>query len=200
MKLKRILIFVIFVIPYLMLGYGYYIHKNEIENIDNSKIIIINKDDFSLKLYSYKGELLKNYDITIGKNFGNKMEEGDKKTPEGVFNILSIENSSNWEFDFEDDNTGPIKGAYGPWFLRLNIPEHKGIGIHGTHNNNNNNTIGKKDSKGCIRMRNNDLLELKEEVTLNTTVVILPSSYDLLINNDTTNVIEKMYLKTINKP
>lgn len=194
MKFKDSLLFVVFIIPYFLLIYGYYYHKKEIDKIENTKMIIINKDDYTLKLYSYKGELLNEYKVAVGKNYGNKNESGDNKTPEGIFIIQSIEDSKEWEFDFENDNLGPLKGAYGPWFIRLFTPGHKGIGIHGTLNDN---SLGTRDSHGCIRMNNDKLSELKSKISTNTVVAIMPSSFDLLVDKDTTGIIEKMYLNRL---
>jgi lipoprotein-anchoring transpeptidase ErfK/SrfK len=48
-------------------------------------------------------------------------------------------------------------------------PRLKGYGIHGTWDNN---SIGKAESAGCIRMRNEDVEELFMLVPENTPVVI----------------------------
>jgi|GEM_PF-900728 len=139
--------------------------------------IIVRKSEF--KLYLYKGDsLIKTYPVAIGKNPGDKREVGDCRTPEGDFYITSIEDSSSWVHDF-GDGKGPIKGAYGPWFLRLYTGADRtksgkaweGIGIHGTHNPA---SIGKMASEGCIRMRNEDIMELRERVKIGTPVKIEP--------------------------
>jgi len=139
--------------------------------------IIVRKSEF--KLYLYKGDcLIKTYPVAIGKNPGDKREVGDCRTPEGDFYIISIEDSSSWVHDF-GDGKGPIKGAYGPWFLRLYTGADRtksgkaweGIGIHGTHDPA---SIGKMASEGCIRMRNEDIVELKERVKVGTPVKIEP--------------------------
>jgi lipoprotein-anchoring transpeptidase ErfK/SrfK len=109
------------------------------------------------------------YPIATGQNTGDKQAVGDRRTPEGVFKIISIEPSETWAFDF-GDGQGPVTGAYGPWFLRFD-GKWDGIAIHGTHDDS---TIGRDDTHGCIRLRNADLLELKKMVTLNFPVVVLP--------------------------
>lgn len=126
--------------------------------------ILIKKSQF--KLYLLKGyDTLKVYPIAIGKNPGDKKKVGDWRTPEGCFYVIQIQDSREWVHDFPDDTLGPIKGAYGPYFIRLYTgPDatysHKswsGIGIHGTHDPS---SIGKRASEGCIRLKNQDLLEL----------------------------------------
>ncbi len=150
--------------------YGIYAQMKEL------KIVVV-KSEF--KLYLYEGtNLIKVYPVAIGKNPGDKQKIGDCRTPEGNFYIVSIEDSSKWVHDF-GDGKGPIKGAYGPWFLRLYTGKEctrskkswTGIAIHGTHDES---SIGKMASEGCIRMKNEDVVELKGMVKKGTTVIIEP--------------------------
>ncbi|MDE6272986.1 MAG: L,D-transpeptidase [Muribaculaceae bacterium] len=106
--------------------------------------------------------------VCVGKNKGQKKRAGDHKTPEGTFKITSIENSSGWDHDFRDGK-GKIKGAYGPWFFRLNTPQSKHIGIHGTCFPN---SVGTRSSDGCVRLRNSDLKNLKKHVKVGMKVII----------------------------
>jgi lipoprotein-anchoring transpeptidase ErfK/SrfK len=63
-----------------------------------------------------------------------------------------------------------IEKAYGPWFIRLKTG-WKGIGIHGTHAPS---SIGKNDTEGCIRLRNEELVELKNnQIKIGMPVVIV---------------------------
>jgi lipoprotein-anchoring transpeptidase ErfK/SrfK len=133
------------------------------------------KHDF--KLYLYQGDrLIKAYPIAIGRNSGDKSREGDMRTPEGHFYINQIQDSRTWTHDFKDGK-GRIAGAYGPWFLRLYTGADRttsgkgwtGVAIHGTHDPN---AIGTRASEGCIRMRNQDIEELKKMIEI--PVSILP--------------------------
>lgn len=98
------------------------------------------------------------FDIAVGKNKGQKQKAGDNKTPEGMFRIIQIQNAGYWTHDFRDGK-GEIKGAYGPWFIRLETG-WKGIGIHGTHDAA---SIGTNATEGCIRLANDDLRTLKDK-------------------------------------
>ena len=138
------------------------VHKaNKVLNNNNNKDlkdywIKINKGSYTLALY--KGdEIVKEYEIAVGKNPGDKQRKGDHRTPVGDFRIVSIEDASSWKHDF-GDGKGKIAGAYGPWFMRLDAGGWKGIGIHGTHDPD---SLGTMASEGCIRMDNGDLRELK---------------------------------------
>lgn len=112
------------------------------------------------------------FPICVGKNLGQKIKSGDHKTPEGKFTISKIQNSSSWKHDFKDGK-GLTKGAYGPWFFRLKTPMSNHIGIHGTCFPE---SIGKRESEGCIRLKNEDLYELYKFVYVGMTVVIRKDS------------------------
>ena len=163
------------IIPYVGL-YGVKCwYDQKVADIANARIIIVDKERMKLSLMDYNGEEVRSYGICCGKNYGNKQVIGDMKTPEGVFRISNIEDSSSWEHDFKDGN-GQIEGAYGPWFLRLEVPGHKGIGIHGTHKPE---SIGTRDTEGCIRLTNDDIKDLKSRVSPGMVVIVLPSYEDL---------------------
>lgn len=125
-------------------------------------------DKSAAKLYALKGkEPQDSYPVALGERSGDKRRVGDMRTPEGVFSVQQIQDSSYWKHDF-GDGKGPIEGAYGPWFIRLETG-WKGIGIHGTHDPS---TIGKRVTEGCIRLHNRNIEVLKEQVGIGTTVVI----------------------------
>ena len=98
----------------------------------------------------------------MGKNKGNKQKRGDMRTPESPtgkpFKITMIQDASTWRHNFHDGR-GNIK-AYGHWFLRLETPGHRGIGIHGS--TNNEHTVPGRASEGCIRLLDKDIITLKE--------------------------------------
>lgn len=199
-KLKKI----IFIVPLLMLiGVTYWYFK-ELKEIKNSNFIIINKANMTLSQYNYKGELLHQFKVATGKNFGDKKVKGDCKTPEGVFAIEEVVDASTWSHDFKDDDLGIITGAYGPYFIRLKVPGQKGIGIHGTHDNT---SLGKRASEGCIRLNNKDILLLVSNIKTNAVVVITPGIEDVAINsnprllNNTDKVnLEEKIIKTKETP
>lgn len=110
--------------------------------------------------------------ICAGTNYGNKQCRGDRRTPEGTFSISRIQNSTRWSHDFHDGN-GKIPHAYGPWFFRLKCHPWHAIGIHGTCFPE---SIGKRESEGCIRLNNDDLIRLREFVYIGMKVIILPDT------------------------
>lgn len=125
--------------------------------------IVVRKSRFELVLTTADGD--ERYAVAIGSNpdGGDKRAVGDCRTPEGRFRIESIEDSTEWEHE----------GArvYGPFFLRLSCPPWEGIGIHGT---DDDGLVGRRTTRGCIRMRNRDLACLVGKVRVGTRVTILP--------------------------
>lgn len=135
--------------------------------------ILVKKSAFTLYLLDEQNKVIRSYDCTIGKNPGQKEKRGDMKTPVGTFYVDEIDDASYWTHDFGDGN-GEIKGAYGPWFISLNTDDMSkgawgGIGIHGTHKPE---AMRIRDSEGCVRLRNENVVELKQYVRVGTKVSI----------------------------
>lgn len=135
--------------------------------------ILVKKSSFTLYLLDEQNKVIRSYDCTIGKNPGQKEKRGDMKTPVGTFYVDEIDDASYWTHDFGDGN-GEIKGAYGPWFISLNTDDMSkgawgGIGIHGTHKPE---AMRIRDSEGCVRLRNENVVELKQYVRVGTKVSI----------------------------
>ena len=171
---------VVIILPYIgaILLHNWY--TNKLEEYNKAALIIIDKQKMQLRVIGIDGETKATFGIACGKGFGNKLEKGDNRTPEGIFRIQDIQNSSGWKHDF-GDGAGEISGAYGPWFIRLCTDPHKGIGIHGTHAPN---SIGSRATEGCIRLKNEDILKLKEMVYCGLNVVVLPSEDDIKQNGN----------------
>lgn len=97
------------------------------------------------KLHLLNGNtVVKSYPVGIGRIL--------TQTPLGEYTIVNR----------EKDPGGP----YGAYWLGLSRPHY---GIHGT---NNPASVGKRVSHGCIRMNNQDVMDLQSRVTLGTRVTI----------------------------
>ncbi|HNX28235.1 MAG TPA: peptidoglycan-binding protein [Syntrophomonadaceae bacterium] len=101
--------------------------------------------------FSQNGQLPRTYKIGVGK----------KSTPTPL---------GNWSIVQKTMNPG---GPFGARWMRLSIP-WGGYGIHGT---NNPKSIGKAVSHGCIRMYNEDVIELYDLTPLGTPVNIFGKTY-----------------------
>lgn len=136
-------------------------------------LVRIDKNRMTLSLIQDSVEVMC-VPISCGRGFGPKQRENDMRTPEGIYKVVSFTDSRSWGHDFKD-GLGYIKQAYGPWFIRLS--SGNGIGIHGTHAPE---SMGLRASEGCIRLRNEDLLELKPKLRRGTVVEIVPDSFPLI--------------------
>lgn len=141
-----------------------------LDQADDAPFIVIDKQGFKLTLADAQGQPIREYGISCAVNYGPKKVRGDHKTPEGTFKINQLLNAKGLSHDFKDGK-GPVKDAYGPWFLRLDVPGFWDIGIHGTPFPE---SIGTRATEGCIRLRNEDILDLKQRVKVGTVVIILP--------------------------
>lgn len=136
---------------------------SEVVNKKNC-FILISKPEYRLYVCEVvDGDTVKrvHYPVCVGLGKGQKQRKGDMKTPEctaeNPFTITEIVDASKWTHDF-GDGRGSIL-SYGNWFMRLKTPGFSGIGIHGS--TNNESSVPGRGSEGCIRLRNNDLDELK---------------------------------------
>lgn len=113
-----------------------------------SIVAIIDKSEQKL-IVKENEEIVAEYSVSTGRNSGDKQKVGDCRTPEGEFYLSPPIDSSEWRYQ------GVL--AYGDYFFRVKGSDWKGIGLHGTKG-----SVGKPKSHGCIRMRNEELLEFKE--------------------------------------
>ena len=132
----------------------------------NKLYINISKQKRTLYVYEQRctgTALVAAYPCCLAVNKGNKERIGDHRTPESIdgnpFFISEISNSSSWKHDF-GDGRGNIP-AYGRWVMRLK-GDYPGtsIGIHGS--TGNHFSVPGRDSEGCIRLRDEDIIHLRE--------------------------------------
>ncbi|MBI5206953.1 MAG: L,D-transpeptidase family protein [Candidatus Firestonebacteria bacterium] len=119
-------------------------------SVDTRKNILI--------LYKEK-EIIKHYSVATGKN--------ETPSPIGIFTISSRIENPTWTLNGINIPGGDPKNALGPRWM--GFEEQKQYGIHGTIEPE---SIGKNVSQGCIRMNNNDVIELFKIIPLGTKVEI----------------------------
>lgn len=130
----------------------------------NNCFIVMSKKDYYLYVYEAQGVdtvMVARFDACFSLKKGQKEASGDMRTPhctiDDPFTITEIKDASTWEHDF-GDGRGPIK-SYGDYFLRLKTG-HSGIGIHGS--TNNVESVPGRASEGCIRLHDEDIVDLAE--------------------------------------
>ena len=144
-----------------------HLYKQDV-NRDNC-LIVISKREFRLYVYECGKDtaLVASFPVCYAKRPGPKTKEGDMSTPEcndlnDPIRISELNPASDWEHDF-GDGRGQIK-AYGDWFIRLKLTGalagNRSIGIHGS--TNNEASVPGRDSEGCIRLRDADIITLHD--------------------------------------
>lgn len=143
-----------------------------------SCFIVMSKKDYYLYVYEPQGSdtvLLARYDCAFSMKKGQKEQSGDMRTPhctlQAPFSIQEIVPAHSWMHDF-GDGRGSIR-SYGDYFLRLFTPGHKGIGIHGS--TNNRESVPGRASEGCIRLKDEDINDLRNRYAFVGMKVIIKS-------------------------
>lgn len=163
-----------------------------------TNLILIDPPSYKMRHYQ-KGQLLNEYDISLGQGQGAKALEGDKKTPVGMYFVIQ-------------KHTGVFDGPYAPYFggywMRINYPNTfdairgrsqnlissqqqediarkwsqrqptlertplgGGIGFHGW-NKEWDNSGPRRLSFGCIVMHIHDISKAYEHIPEGTMVVL----------------------------
>lgn len=147
-----------------------YISNISADSTDN--ILLVNKSRQALMVLKSPAPgavaVLDTFSITTGRIPGNKEQEGDMKTPEGIYTIIAQIPGRQ------------LPELYGPLALVLDYPnlvdrmqDRKGsnIWIHGR-----NEQIMDYQTKGCVSLDNSNILHLAQYITLEHTKVIILDS------------------------
>ena len=149
-----------------------------LDNYFAHHVIVIEKSTHKLYLFKSENdgpELIKTYQIASGKKAGNKMFQGDHRTPEGVYSMTQfIDHPTLLK------NNGDQGKIYGVGAFVLNYPspfdiidKKSGSGIW-LHSTNDETRIDKGlDSRGCVVATNTDLIELSQYIELARTPIVV---------------------------
>lgn len=145
---------------------------------DGEIYIVITKSSYELKVYDQDGWYA-TYPVVFGsKSLDDKMVEGDRKTPEGVYHIASKRPHEKWDkmmlidyptkADLDKFNQRKAKGL---------IPKGAkiggGIAIHGTWPHDDIAVdLYQNWTNGCIALKNEDVDELYDLLPVGTKVTI----------------------------
>ncbi len=192
---------------FIFLSAAYSLYANELMpaalmQLDNSfshHVIVAEKSTHQLHLFQNDNGLpkhVKTFQMATGKKSGDKIFQGDHRTPEGVYQMT--------EFLTHEDlikRHGKAGEIYGVGAFVMNYPnpmdraEGKtggGIWIHST---NDETRIDKGlDSRGCVVTANVDLIDLAKYIELNRTSVIVV--HDMTYLKKEAWTIEKEKLQT----
>jgi murein L,D-transpeptidase YafK len=145
---------------------------------NGTPVIIVDKSDYELRIYDEDGWFA-TYPVVFGnKNKGDKMMEGDRKTPEGSFTIIIKRPHEKWAKMMLLDYPTPadeakFKERKKKGLIPSNAKIGSGIGIHGTWLNDDKAIdLEQNWTNGCISLKRADIEELYHLIPLQTNVTI----------------------------
>ena len=144
-------------------------------NNKHEYFIIVDKNSMMVVLYDKFGRRKLNYKMACGRNYGHKRAKADCRTPEGFFLCQGKYDSTDWLYTNDWGVTSPVRGQFGPRFIRV-CPQ---IGIHGT---GARYSIGRRCSHGCIRIQNENILELFNYAKVGMPIIVNPGPNDINAN------------------
>jgi murein L,D-transpeptidase YafK len=153
------------------------------ESIERFQLaLFVQKSRQILGVYRY-GELVREYPIVIGSHpDGNKLYEGDLRTPEGLYRITHKRPHPRWLYFLELDYPNPqdvlrydrnLQEGRIPVIADRPLGIGNSIGIHGS-DRPAAQARGRNWTKGCIALTNEDIAALHDTVRLGTPVLIVP--------------------------
>lgn len=152
---------------------------------DQKHAIVV--DTQKARLYLYQNDngrprFVADYYVSHGKLGADKMYEGDKKTPTGVYHVTSSLSPKKLG-DFYGSGAFPINYP-NEWDKRQGRNGH-GIWLHGTPSDTYSRPP--KASDGCVVLSNADLNALAKNVQIGLTPVIISNSVEWLSFDDWKN-------------
>lgn len=166
MKVKiKIIAIVAFLMGIFYLDCDAHLAADRVVVIKSKKVMILLKD----------GKILKIYKVALGKNpFGQKIQEGDKKTPEGTYKIIGRNPNSKYHRSLilSYPNERDVDRA-----KELGVSPGNSIAIHGLPNELSD--VGRLHrlldwTDGCIAVTNEEIEEIWGLVPDGTEVEIRP--------------------------
>jgi murein L,D-transpeptidase YafK len=143
--------------------------------------VVILKESYELKVYDQDGWYA-TYPVVFGsKSLDDKMYEGDRKTPEGVYHIASKRPHEKWDkmmlIDFPTpSDLAKFKSRKARGLIPQNARIGGGIAIHGTWPHDDMAVdLYQNWTNGCIALKNEDVDELYDLLPIGTKVVIQKS-------------------------
>ena len=145
---------------------------------ENPYYIVIDKSDYELRVYDDEGWYA-TYPVVFGsKDLSDKMQQGDKKTPEGTFKIIVKKIHPKWGpellLDYPNEASVQLfKNRKSKGIIPSNAKIGGGIAIHATRPQEEwtvDNYYNWTD--GCISVKYSEMKDLYSYISLGTQVTI----------------------------
>lgn len=129
------------------------------------RTVVVDKPATRIYVITAFGDTLFRSRVCASLKRGQKQKRDDWRTPEGLFAIMGIYNSSEWTYKDTGDR------CYGPYFISLITPGFMDIGIHGT---NAPYSVPGRRSHGCMRMLNDQVTLMRTLIHKDSRILVLP--------------------------
>ena len=145
---------------------------------DQKYAFVVDASKYTLYVFENnngKPRYVADYYTTIGRNGTEKLREGDKKTPLGVYHV-----TGNLQRDYLVKTYGNQSSLYGDGAFPLNYPNDwdrrlgrngHGIWLHGVPHDTYSRPPQASD--GCVALTNEDLVTISKQVQVGVTPVII---------------------------
>ena len=147
-----------------------------------SLALVIHKSQQTISVYE-RGIIVEQFAAVIGqRSTGDKLYEGDLRTPEGLYRIDRKRQHARWSYFLDlDYPNGADRRRYQhnldegriPKIRGLSLPIGGGIGIHGSDRPGQQRKR-RNWTKGCIALANDDIAKIHALVKVGTPVLVLP--------------------------
>lgn len=152
----------------------------DLPGLKEDVVVVVDKNSNQLHLTNYNDgrlDIVKTFRATLGQKIGDKMIEGDAKTPEGIYEFLFRAKAPQ------------LKPKFGPLAVYVgypNVMDKSGkktgfdILIHGT---DDPSRLEKQfDSLGCVVLDNENVQVVSENIKLKDTKVVITKDFSQLQN------------------
>lgn len=149
-----------------------------------STAIVVEKSTQTLFIFRMEDELVldRKLDCSTGKMNGRKLENGDQKTPEGVYFFVT---------KYVEKHLSPVYGVFAFPMDYPNILDRRqgrdgsAIWLHGTDKD-----LKPMDSNGCIALENGALTAIEPMISLDNTPIIVSGTVDFTPREDNAAITE----------
>lgn len=155
--------------------------EQRIPSADSSSYyIIVDKSDFELRVYDAEGWYA-TYPVVFGsKDQGDKLKEGDKRTPNGKFKIILKKIHPKWSYELlldypTPENVEQFKKRKQQGIIPANAKIGSGIAIHATRPQEEWTVDTYYNwTDGCVSVKYTEMEDLYSYIPVGTSVTIQP--------------------------
>lgn len=145
----------------------------------NTYSVLVIKSRYEMKIFDSTGDWLATYPVVFGnKDMGDKMMQGDRRTPEGSFHISYKRKHEKWNrflmIDYpNEESIAKFNRRKAAGIIPANAQIGGGIGIHGTWPHEDFAVDAYQNwTEGCISTKNKYVQELFDMLPIGTKVDI----------------------------